>query len=168
MPLFTEQDLKNRSKEYKTSLINNIKNFLKQDETVQKAFAEHGINLDWIEFIPIKFDNLPVSAKTDHGIIILNNNLLNNKDYKEIASYVVHESIHYLQQVFGDKGTKSSNDGNYLDNEYEQEAFQNQVKFLADNKSEDEAENYVEHLLNHHDVPNNEKEDKKDLLLDKI
>jgi len=156
----------------KDEFISKMRKFLKDDSTVQEMFAKKGLDIDIVDFIPIMFGKIDVSAKTDHGIIILNNKLLDDwlKDKKSIDqfSYGCHECTHFIQQCFGEKGTQSASDGSYLDNPYEQEAFQNQVKFLADNDSEDKAINYVDDLLDHHDVNGKDREKKKDILLSDI
>ena len=169
MPFITANESGSKSKKYIKNQINKIKDFLKNDETMQKSFADHGVDIEWIEYIPVKFDYINVSAKTDHGVVILNYKLLFNNNFEEITGYALHEFIHYLQQCFGEEGTQSSNDGNYLDNPYEQEAFKKQIEFIADNKSKEDAEDYVEQLLDHHDInSSNERKEKSDILLSQV
>ena len=67
-------------------------------------------------------------------------------------SFLVHELTHVLQQTCGDKPTKGANDGDYLANKYEQEGFQNQSEYIADTRSPDKAEDYIDHVLDYHDV----------------
>lgn len=168
MPLITFEEIHENDKKYKKEKIEQIKSFLRSDETIQELCAKNGFNLDWIEFVPVMFGKLPVSAKTDHGIIILNENLLIKSDFAEICSYMVHEFTHYLQQCCGNKGTQSSNTGNYLENPYEQEAFQQQVSFLAENKSPEHAEEYVQELLDHHKVEDNKRKKTEDVLMSDV
>lgn len=150
-------------------MINKMREFLKKDETVQKMFKEYEVDIEEIDYIPIRFGKLDVSAKTDHGIIILNYKLLTDGDFFKDYSYGVHEINHFLQQTTGKKATKSSDDGNYLKNPYEQESFTNQVGYIADNFGEDEAEKYVDNLLDYHEVDNNkEKKQLEEVLLSKI
>lgn len=73
-----------------------------------------------------------------------------------------------MQQCFGDKPTQGADDGDYLSNPYEQEGFQNQIKHISDHKGDDEAEDYVDHLLDHHDVSKKDREDKKETLMAKV
>jgi hypothetical protein len=125
--------------------------------------------VDIIDLIPVKFGNLDVSAKTDHGIVILSYQLLCDGDFFDDYSYMIHECTHWFQQCYGDKPTQSADDGSYLDNSFEQAAFKNQVKYIADHKGEEVAEDYVDDLLEHHDIENKkEKEDKKDILMEKV
>jgi hypothetical protein len=150
-------------------MIKKMREYLKHNEVVQKAFDEYGVDISEIDYIPMMFGDLDVSAKTDHGIIIYNYKLLTDADFFKDFSYGVHEMTHWLQQTTGTKATKSSDDGDYLDNPYEQEGFQNQVEYIAEQFGKDEAEKYVDDLLEHHDVDSKkEKEDKKDTLMSKV
>ena len=150
-------------------LIKKIKNRIKSDPVMLRVFAEYDIDINEIDYIPTYFADLDVSAKTDHGIVYLNYKLLQDDFDNMDVSYFVHEYSHWLQQTTGDKPTKSSDDGDYLQNPYEQEGFQNQVEYIAEQFGKDEAEEYVDHLLDHHDV--NDKEDKEeleDVLMEKV
>lgn len=150
-------------------MIKKLRNFLKQDEVVKKMFKEYEVDIEELEYIPMRFGNLDVSAKTDHGVIIYNYKLLTDGDFFKDFSYGVHEMTHWLQQTTGNKPTQSSDEGSYLDNPYEQEGFQNQVEYIADNFGDQEAENYVDDLLEHHEVDDEEeKEDKKETLMAKV
>lgn len=149
-------------------IINKAKKKLKEDETMQSICKEYDVEIDEIDYIPTYFKKLDVSAKTDHGIVWLNYKLLlDGFDIKD-WSYLVHEYSHYFQQTTGTKPTKSSNDGNYLDNPYEEKAFQNQVEYISDHFGDNEAEEYVDHLLEHHEVDNKEIDDKKETLMAKV
>ena len=150
-------------------MIKKLREFLKKDEVVQKMFKEYDVDIEEIDYIPMKFGTLDVSAKTDHGIIIYSYKLLTDGDFFKDFSYGVHEMTHWLQQTTGTKATKSSDDGDYLDNPYEQEGFQNQIEYIAKQNGEDEAEEYVDNLLEHHDV-NDKKEikEKKEVLMSKV
>jgi hypothetical protein len=150
-------------------MIKKLREFLKKDEVVKKMFKEYDVDIEEIDYIPMKFGTLDVSAKTDHGIIIYSYKLLTDGDFFKDFSYGVHEMTHWLQQTTGTKATKSSDDGDYLDNPYEQEGFQNQIEYIANQDGEDEAEEYVDNLLEHHDV-NDKKEikEKKEVLMSKV
>jgi len=150
-------------------MIRKMRNYLKSDSVVQEMFKEYGVDIEEIDLIPMRFGNLDVSAKTDHGIIIFNYKLLTDGDFFKDFSYGVHEITHWLQQTTGDKPTQSANDGSYLDNPYEQEGFQNQVEYIAKQFGEDEAENYVDDLLEHHDVDGKKEfKEKKETLMSKV
>lgn len=150
-------------------MIKKMREYLKQNQVVQDMFKEYKVDIAEIDFIPMMFGNLDVSAKTDHGIIIYNYKLLTDGDFFKDFSYGVHEMTHWLQQTTGEKATKSSDDGSYLDNPYEQEGFQNQVEYIAKQFGEGEAEQYVDDLLDHHEVESKkEVEEKKETLMSKV
>lgn len=149
-------------------MIKKMREYLKHNEVMQKMFKEYKVDISEIDLIPMMFGNLDVSAKTDHGIIIFNYKLLTDGDFFKDFSYGVHEMTHWLQQTTGSKATKSSDDGDYLHNKFEQEGFQNQVQYIADQFGKDEAENYVDDLLEHHDKDGKEKEKLEDVLFEKV
>lgn len=147
-------------------LINKIKSSLKEEKLVKDLFKDYNVELEYLDLIPIKFGDIDVSAKTDHGVITLNNNLLFAENSMfNIKHYLIHELTHYLQQSFCDEATQSADSGDYLSNEFEQEGFQKQIEYIADNVGDEEAENYTENLLDHHDKEGDEREDLKDILM---
>ena len=150
-------------------MIKKMREYLKHDGVVQEMFDKYGVDIEEIDLIPMRFGNLDVSAKTDHGVIIFNYKLLTDGDFFKDFSYGVHEMTHWLQQTTGDKPTQSADDGNYLDNPFEQEGFQNQVEYIANQFGDGEAENYVDDLLEHHEVEDDkEYDDKKETLMAKV
>jgi len=110
-------------------LINKVKNNIKNNDVMKKVFKKYKIDIKELDFIPICFSDLDVSARTAHGVIFLNNNLLDNvsgKDMEDaIDHYLVHEIVHWAQQTTGTKATKGADSGDYLENEEEIEGFQN-------------------------------------------
>lgn len=142
-------------------MLKKLREFLKKDDVVQKMFKEYEVDIEEIDFIPMKFGNLDVSAKTDHGVIIYNYKLLTDGDFFKDFSYGVHEITHWLQQTTGTKPTKSSDDGSYLDNPFEQEGFQNQIEYISKQDGKEEAEDYVNNLLDHHEIESDKERDKK-------
>lgn len=166
---YSLEEIKSLPKSYLNKILLEMKKTLKNDKVMKKVFKEYGVDIAELEFIPMAFADLDVSAQCNHGIIYFNYKLLCDGSFKKDYSYAIHECSHWLQQTCGDKPTKSSNDGDYLSNEFEIEGFQNQVEYMAKEFGENEAENYVENLLNHHKIQDKKyKEDKKDLLLSKI
>lgn len=163
------EDVKQFSYPFLQRLLKKLREYLKEDEIVQRMFKEYGADINEIDYIPMKFDDIDVSAKTDHGVIIYNYELLTDGDFFKDFSYGVHEITHYLQQTCGTKPTKSSDDGNYLDNPFEEEGFKNQIEYISKEFGENEAEKYVEHLLDHHEVEDeDEREDKKEELMAQV
>lgn len=150
-------------------VINKAKKIAKNDETWKKVCKEYEEDPEIMDFIPMYFKNLDVSAKTDHGVVYLNYKLLLDGLSLKDVSYLIHECTHYLQQTCGEKATRSSDDGNYLENPYEQEAFTNQVSFIGDNLGEEEAKDYVDNLLDYHEVDGKkEKNELEEILLSKV
>jgi len=150
-------------------MIKKMREYLKNDGVVQEMFKEYDVDISEIDLIPMRFGNLDVSAKTDHGVIIFNYRLLTDGDFFKDFSYGVHEMTHWLQQTTGTKPTKSSDDGSYLDNPFEQEGFQNQVEYIANQFGPGEAENYVDDLLEHHEVEEGKEfKEKKETLMAKV
>lgn len=155
--------------EFFLSLINKAKRYLKKNQVFIDLCKEYQVEPSIIDLLPIKFDKLDVSAKTLKGIVILNYKLLEDGDFFKDYSYLIHEITHVFQQTLNKKPTQSSDDGSYLDNKYEQESFQNQVEYIAEEFGGSEAEDYVENLLHHHEVDDKkEKEEKKELFLAKV
>jgi hypothetical protein len=165
----TLKEVKQQSPSFFLRNINKMKEKLKKDGVMQEVFLEYEVDIDELDDIAVMFKDLDVSAKCDHGIVYLNYKLLLDGDFEDNYGYAIHEITHWLQQTTGDKPTKSSDDGEYLDNEFEQEGFANQIKYIAENEGEDEAEDYVDRLLDHHDVEDEDKrEELEEVLLDKV
>src|SRR5690606_38189958 len=149
-------------------LINMAINSITNNNVVKNLFNDYNLDIDEIKTIPICFANIDVSARTDHGCIYLNINLINdNFSINNIKHYLVHEIVHWAQQTTGTKTTRGAEDGEYLENEYEIEGFQNQVEFISDTQDKDSAEEYVEQVLDHHEVREG-RQDKKEELMDAI
>lgn len=144
-------------------IIDKGREYIKKSKVVKDAFDEYKANLDEIDHIPIIFTDLDVSAKTDHGIILLNYELLCDGNFEKDYSYLAHEMVHYLQQTCRENGTESF-DGHYLDNPDEQEGFKAQIQYIDDEYGESEADKYLEHLMNYHEVDGNHKEKLEDKL----
>ncbi len=149
-------------------LIEKAKSYLKKDKTMKKIFKDYKVDINEIDYIPTYFDNLDVSAKTNHGVVILSYKLLVDKNFIKDYSYLVHEYTHWLQQTTGTKPTKGADDGDYLRNPFEQEGFQNQVEYIAEHEGEEEAEDYVDNLLDYHKVKKQDKDELEAVFLEKV
>ena len=145
-------------------IINALKKKVKKNEIVQKMYEDYGVDIDELDLVPMGFADLDVSARTDHGVIWLNYNMLQDGSFLNDDHYLVHELTHVLQQTTGDGPTTGGKD-DYLDNKYEQEGFQNQTEYIADTQGEDAAEDYIDQVMDKHEVPNAEREEKRDVLL---
>ena len=141
-------------------IINRVKNRIKNHPVVIEMFKEYGVDPEEINLVPMCFADLPVSARTDHGIIYFNFKLLED-GFEDDDHYIVHELTHYLQQTTGTRPTKGSDEDDYLDNKEEIEGFQNQTEYLADTRNEDAAEDYVDQVLDHHEVSDKKERDKR-------
>jgi hypothetical protein len=144
-----------------------IKQHLKKDDVAKEICKEHGFDIDIIDGIPMEFvDDLEASAKTIDARIQLSTSLL-KEDFEIIMRYAIHELVHSLQHMRSE-GINLNEDVDYLDREDELDAFKFQIKYDAKERGIDEAESYVEDLVEYHEVPNEIVEDKKKELLEKI
>lgn len=165
----TLKEIKQKSPGALLKLINRAKNYLKKDKVMIKAFQDHGVDINFIDVIPVKFGDIDVSATTSHGVVTLNYKLLLDGDFFKDYGYLIHEFVHVLQQCFGKKPTQGADEGEYLENPAEQEGFQYQIKYIDDKFGPDKANQYVEQLLDHHDIKDSQdREEKKDDLMSKV
>lgn len=156
--------------ENQIEILADIKNFLKKDKVVKEICKEYNRKIEDLDGVSISFDpKLDVTAKTVDGKMFLNTSLLDEK-FEIICRYVVHELTHVFQHMKKefkkpDLGRRES----YLERPEEIEAFQNQIKFDANERSEEEVEKYVDGLLRYHKI-NNKREllQKKKELLKKL
>jgi len=145
--------------------VEKMKRRVKRDPDVQEKFREYGVDLDEIDDIQVEFCDLDVSAKTKDQKIQLNRAMLNpDNDIGDPAHYLAHELVHVLQQITGNIIGHFMVD-DYLDKPTELEAFQVQVKFKERHESKEEADEYIESLLDHHDIddPKERSEKQKEL-----
>lgn len=146
-------------------LLEIIKQNIFDSKTYQKMCKKKRVDPDLIFLAPMAFATIDVSARTQHGIIFFNTKLRNKP--QEIDHYMIHEVTHFFQQCFGKSATQGSNDSDdYLSNPYEVEGFNAQTAYIAEDDSVEEAHEYIDKVLDHHDVPDNKKKNKKEKLLD--
>ncbi len=163
---YTIDEVKSKSPKSLLNLINYAKKSLKKDPVLIKVFKEHDVDLDFLDLIPIKFGDIKVSATTQRGVITLNYKLLCDGNFLKDYGYLIHEITHYLQQCFRNKPTQGAEEGDYLENPDEQEGFKYQIQYIAKEFGENRADDYVENLLDHHEVEDKkDREDKKDVLM---
>lgn len=148
-------------------LLAEIKQEMKGNDIAIEICKEHGFNVDIIDGIPMEFiDDLEASAKTIDSRIQLNSELL-NEEFEIIMRYAIHELVHSLQHMKSEGIDPYASD-EYLDRDDELEAFQFQIAYDAEERGEDEAVDYVEDLIEYHEIPEEEREDKKEELLEKV
>jgi len=147
-------------------LIQLMKDNLKQDPVFLELLDKLNEDPSTIDYIPVRFGDIDVSARTDGGVITLNWQLLEDCDFKTIVGYLLHEIKHALDQL--QFPTKSADDGDYLKNPDEVSAFQHQVKYLDEQFGGDKAEKYVDQVLDHHDVKDKKERKEKEENLMKL
>lgn len=147
----------------KLKVIEKIKKEFQSSDTYKDLCKKHKLDSDHIELVPICFKPLDVSARTENGIIYLNEKLLNNLD--SVGGYLCHEYTHTLQQTLGEEATEGSTDDTYLDNAHEIAGFAQQTKYISETKGDDEALDYIEKVMDHHKVPESERQKRRRQLL---
>ena len=149
-------------------VIKKMKEVAKNDPAIIAKFKKYDVPIDEIDDIHIEFCDLDVSAKTKDKKIYLNSKMLDgemNSDIKDPTHYLIHELVHYLQQKTGKNTGKDHNTKDYLDKPSEEEAFETQVDYQQREESPEKANQYVNKLLDFHDIKGKEREDKKEELL---
>lgn len=146
--------------------VDRIKETIKGEKAYKELCDEKDKPIDIIDKVKISFLPMDVSARTINGEIELNEELLNSPP-RDILRYVVHEMTHVFQQIDGDVQEGSANKDNYLDDENEEEAFSFQLDFMEDYYDDDEIIQYLDDLLDHHNIFNKtERKEKKEELLE--
>ena len=157
-----------KRKQQQDEFINKIKEFLKKETSYIDMCKEYNKDVDFVDNVNISYDDdLDVSAKTVNGDIFLNGKLFNNGDFNENARYFSHELSHVLQQK-SNMVKETPSEDSYLDDPNEQEAFQYQVQYMNDHVPQEEIQEYLEHLLDHHDIKGKERSEKIKKLTEKI
>jgi hypothetical protein len=153
---------KNFTLKRKMDALIEIRASLLVDEIAKDICKEAKENFDILTAVPIEFEDMDVTAKTVSGSIKLNP-LLIDKDFNIMMRYVIHELVHVMQHISENSNIDDSAD-NYLDKESEVEAFQRQIEFDSDSKTEKEITKYIKDLLDHHDYPKGDREKKEEEL----
>jgi hypothetical protein len=143
-------------------ILDKLKKRVFNHDVVKDIFKKYKLNKDEIDLIPVCFAKIPVSARTNHGIIYLNIDLAS--DISDNDHYLAHEVTHFAQQTTGSKPTQGSDADDYLDNPVEQEGFRNQTKYISDTQGDEVAEEYIDQVMDYHDVDTDDK--KRDKLLE--
>lgn len=150
------------------ALINELKKGIKKEEEYIDKCEEYDMSINFVNDVPMSFDdNLDVSAKTINKEVFLNGKLFDKGDWVDLMRYVLHELIHVMQQDNGKvKGKVDKED--YLDDENEVEAFQAQLSYMSKHETPQEIQEYLENLLDHHDIKGKERKEKKEKLTEEI
>lgn len=155
--------------EEKQKLLGKIRVTLKNDEMAKSLLKEYNIK-NWIfDAVPLDFKDIKVTAKTVNGTIYLSPKIV-EMPFNIVMRYVIHEFVHVLQHITEEKNNEKENDKkqDYLDREDEIEAFQHQIKYDAKHRGEKAAETYTDELLEYHDIPKEDKKEKKKELMKKV
>ena len=99
--------------------------------------------------------------------MLINTDLI-EEGYEILLRYVIHELVHVFQHIENKEKKDLYPDHDYLDRPDELEAFQYQIEFDESMRGEKGVVEYVEDLLDHHDVPKSEKADKAIELMNNI
>ena len=172
MIIIAKSKKKNRLKE-NNHIIAEIRKQLKEDSVVIEMCQEQGYPVGIIDGVVLTFaDDIEVSAKTVNSEIYLNEKLKSNPDDDQnwpiLMRYAVHELTHALQHMERE-GLEDSEEGkNYLDRDDELEAFQFQIQFDLKERGPEDVIEYVEDLLEYHEVHEDEADDKKQELFGRV
>ena len=148
--------------------IKKLKEGVKKEQEFLDKCKEYGISPDFVGGVEISFDDdLDVSAKTINGEIFLNGALFDADNWIDQIRYTLHELIHCMQQEAGKVNEKTNNE-DYLDDPNEVEAFQAQIAYMADHESPKEIQEYLEQLLDHHNIQGKERREKIKELTEEI
>jgi hypothetical protein len=148
--------------------LDKIKGRVFKNKVVRDMLNKYDIDESELDLVPMCFAKLPVSARTDHGVIYINIDLAQDGNIVEDDHYIAHELTHYCQQTTGNKPTPTADPDKYLDSPVEQEGFRNQSRYIADTKGEEAAEDYIDDVLDYHEktkVDKKKRKDRKDCLL---
>lgn len=167
MASYSIEQIKKIHKAKLLKLINLGKHYIKKNEVTKKLFKDYDVDIDYIDLIPTAFAEIDTSAKTVKGNVYLSYKLLCDGSFFKDLGYLVHEYNHVLQQVTAEEpieGVKGTSGKDYLNNKEEVEAFKNQINYLADEFSVEEAEKYIDKLLDHHKIHGDFREEKEEEL----
>lgn len=140
------------------ALIDAIISLLQYNDVVIDMFKAYHLPISNIRKVPIEFSDINVSAKTRDGKILLNRELLSDGNFEDDVHYIIHELTHWLQQVYGTPTKDDHKD--YLDMKDEIEAFRNQYRFLKNHARAEEADAYVNDLLDFHELAGGKRKSK--------
>ncbi len=157
-----------KRKREQEKFVNKVKDLVKKEQSYLDLCEEYEDDVDFIVGVSISYDDdLDVSAKTINGEILLNGKLFDKGDVVDNVRYVLHEITHCFQQL-NNLVKKAPAEDEYLDDKNEQEAFQYQIQYMGDHVSEEEVQEYLEHLLDYHDIEGIERREKIKILTEKL
>ena len=159
---------KKKPLEKKTMMAAKVKSYIKSDEIYRELCDEYEQDPDIIDGISVIFtDDIDVTAKTINAKVFLNSALLDEK-MEIIGRYLLHELTHCFQHMEKEGKKRKQKNKVYLNRPEELEAFQYQIKFDSDKRSEKEVNKYVNNLISYHKIPKEKRKQKKEELMDKL
>ena len=160
----TKSEIEKMNKELK--LLSKVRTALIGSSIAKELCEENGYKKSILSGVPIDFKkDLDVSARTENARIFLSSKL-SDKSFDIIMRYVIHELTHVFHHLKNESDREKSKD--YLDRETEIEAFQYQIEYDSKKRSKQKAKDYAEGLLEFHKIPEKEREDKLEELLEKV
>lgn len=148
------------------ALLSKILDFLMTSPAVKGMFDRYKVPLERIHDVDIRFADIPVSAKTKDRVIFINKNFLSDGNFSKEMHYIVHELCHWLQQECDDPYDMIPPAGtDYLEMPSELEAFMYQAHFMREFYGDSEAEQYVDDLLDFHEIDGEDRKKKRRALL---
>lgn len=148
------------------ALLSKILDFLMSSPAIKGMFDRYKVPLSRIHDVDIRFADIPVSAKTKDRVIFINKNFLEDGNFSKEIHYIVHELCHWLQQECDDPYDMIPPSGtDYLEMPSELEAFMYQTHFMREFYGDSEAEQYVDDLLDFHEISGAERKKKRRALL---
>lgn len=159
---------KKKPLEKNTMMAAKVKSYIKSDEVYRELCKEYDQDPDIIDGISVIFTNdIDVTAKTINARVFLNSALL-DENIQIIGRYLLHELTHCFQHMEKEGRKVKRKNKIYLNRPEELEAFQYQIKFDSDKRSEKEVNEYVNNLISYHKTPKEERKQKKEQLMQKL
>ena len=159
---------KDKPLEKKTQLVAKVKEYIMSDEIYRELCQEYGHDPKILDGIPVIFTNdIDVTAKTINSKVFLNSSLM-DENIVIIARYLLHELTHSFQHMEKEGRKRNRKNKVYLNRPEELEAFQYQIKFDAEKRSDKDVEEYVNNLISYHKIPKEKRKEKKEELMRKM
>lgn len=155
---------KNKKLLNESEVLSELRTFLENSSMAKDICRENGIPISFLSGVPISFDDMKESAKTVNSYIYLNRKL-SKKPMYIIKRYLIHEITHAVQHIAEPGASKKVKNKEYLDKDTEVEAFRNQISFQMKSEGPKKTKEYVDRLLDFHDLDGNERSRKKKELL---
>lgn len=153
--------------EARAKRVKELKELVKKDEVFIDKCKEYDTDPSFVDSVKVSFSpTLDVSAKTINGEIFLNDKLFHD-DMSVQARYILHELTHCLQQDNNMVSGKTDKE-DYLDDENEQEAFGAQIAYMCEHEDAEEIQNYIENLLDHHNIKGKERREKAKKIIEEM